>query len=477
MGGKDSGVTEATRSIFLESAFFATNAISGRARALGLQSDSSYRFERGVDPALQVIALQRATRLLLGIVGGRAGPVEEKSSARYLPRRTPIRLRLERVARLLGTGLSGQGIVKILKRLGMSVTGKGPVWKVVPPGYRFDIEREEDLIEEIARVHGYTNLPSRLPRMTMTPYAAPEGRLDESRLRHLLVDRDYQEVITYSFVDPAMNQLVDPGSATAVLANPIAADMAVMRTNLWPGLLSVLRHNLNRQQTRVRLFEIGRCFTNAGKAAYRQDKRLGGLVYGSEHAEQWGIPRRPVDYFAAKSDVMALLELTGIPDGFRFQPSNHPALHPGQSAEILASGKHVGLLGLLHPEIRSKLGLEQNTLVFELDIALFASGRVPNFSELSKFPSIRRDLAFIIDENISADRVTTTIKSAVGSLLIDLELFDEYRGKGIDSGRKSLALALTFQHSSRTLKEDEVETEIAKIIRALESQFNAQLRN
>jgi phenylalanyl-tRNA synthetase beta chain len=475
MGGQDSGVDAGTNSIFLESAYFRPQAISGRARGLGLQTDSSYRFERGVDPQLQRLALERATALLLDIVGGKPGPVTDKTSARHLPRITPIRLRAARVTRVLGTELPRAAVEAVLKRLAMRLSRHGSDWKVLPPSYRFDIEREEDLIEEIARVHGYANLPSRLPLLTMAPVAVPEGQVGIARLRELLVDRDYQEVITYSFVDPAMNSLIDPAARTAVLANPIAADMAVMRTSLWPGLLNALRYNLNRQQTRVRLFEVGGCFVPA-ESGYRQDRRIGGALCGPVMAEQWGCASRRVDYFDAKADVEALIRLTGRLDEIRFVPSTHPALHPGQSADIVLEGRTIGMAGSLHPEIMSKLGFEQPVLLFEVDTALFQRANIAKFAEISRFPSIRRDIAIIVDAGLPAAKIIEKIKNVAGKLLVNLELFDEYRGKGIDSGRKSLALGLTFQDSSRTLKEVEVEAETAKVINTLEAEYRAELR-
>jgi phenylalanyl-tRNA synthetase beta chain len=475
MGGQGSAVGGGTRDVFLESAYFRPEAISGRARHLGLQTDSSYRFERGVDPQLQRQALERATALLLDIAGGNPGPVTEKKSSRHLPRRAPIRLRSVRLARLLGTELPRAGVEGILKRLAMRINRQRDGWRVLPPAYRFDIAREEDLIEEIARVHGYAELPSRLPLLTMSPIAVPEGQVGVSRLRQLLVDRDYQEVITYSFVDAAMNRLLDPGARTAELANPIAADMAVMRTSLWPGLLNSLRHNLNRQQGRVRLFEVGRCFVLV-ENGYRQDKRIGGVLCGPVLAEQWGSASRPVDFFDIKSDIEALIRLTGRFDECRFLPGSHPALHPGQSADIVLGGKRVGVAGCLHPWIQSKLGFDLPALLFDLDLGLFEHVTVPKFVELSRFPSIRRDISIVVDDDLPAAKLIEKIQEVAGNLLVNLELFDEYRGKGIDSGRKSLALGLTFQDSSRTLKEAEVEAETVKVINALAAEYRAELR-
>jgi phenylalanyl-tRNA synthetase beta chain len=476
MGGEGSGVGSETRDVFLESAYFRPEAIAGRARALGLQTDSSYRFERGVDPTLQRLAVERATRLLLEITGGKAGPIVEKVSARYAPRKASVHLRAARIERLLGTALPGKSVEMLLKRLGLQVARARGGWRASPPAYRFDIKREEDLIEELARVHGYEKLPSRLPAVTMPTCTASEATTSEARLRALLVDRDYREVVTYSFVDPALNRLIDPGTEPAALANPISADMAVMRTSLWPGLVGALLYNLNRQQTRVRLFEVGRCFHPQAKG-YRQDKRLAGLVCGSALGEQWGSAGRTVDLFDAKGDVEALFGLVGHKERLGFAMGEHPALHPGQAVQVALNGRAVGVLGALHPDLHSKLGIDTKVILFELELGALLQGTVPNFREISKFPSIRRDIAVIVDDSVTSAQVLERVRNVAGNLLVNLELFDQYRGKGIDSGRKSLAVALTLQDSSRTLKEIEVEEVIQRVVAELETKLGAQLRH
>jgi phenylalanyl-tRNA synthetase beta chain len=473
MGGQDSSVGEGTRRLFLESAYFRPEAIAGRARALGLQTESSQRFERGVDFTLQRVALERATRLLLEIVGGKPGPVTEATAARHLPRIKPINLRSARVIRVLGTELARGRCETILRRLGMRVTRDKGGWRVVPPAHRFDIRREEDLIEELARLHGYEQLPARLPVIAMGAHDVPEGRVSESRLRALLVDRDYQEVITYSFVDPRVQAAIDPGQAAVQLANPIAADMAVMRTSLWPGLLQTVAYNQNRQQTRVRVFEMGRRF-RIGAHGLQQESVLAGAVAGPAWAQQWGMPLREVDFFDLKADVEALAGLGG--QGFRFHPTSHPALHPAQAAVVEIAGQPAGLLGMLHPEAQARLGFDRSVFLFELDAKVCQAASVPTFTEVSRFPSIRRDLSLIVPEATPAQAVMDLTSDVAGKLLVHLELFDQYRGKGIDSGRKSLSLGLTLQDSSRTLKDDEVETLVAKIISTLESELGAKLR-
>lgn len=472
MGGKESAVSDTTRDLFLESAYFRPEAISTRARSYGLHTDSSHRFERGVDPALQSVAMERATTLLLAIVGGKAGPVIEQVNARFLPRPVAITLRLERIEQLLGISVPSKNVELILKRLGMKLKKSGKAWRVIPPSYRFDVTREVDLIEEIARVHGYEKIPSQRPRLEMLASPVPESLTSDARLRALLVDRNYQEVITYSFVDPKIQTLVDPQTQPARLANPISADMAVMRTTLWPGLLQAMLYNQNRQQTRVRCFELGRTFIPQGDD-FRQEKMLAGAIMGDAMAEQWGVSRREVDFYDAKADVEALLMLAGLNAEMRFLPAQHPSLHPGQSAEIRHGERRIGLIGVLHPEIQSRLGLDRPVVLFELQLSALQNRKIPIFQEISKFPSIRRDIALVLPQQIPAQAVLDRVTKVAGKLLVDLELFDEYRGKGIDSGRKSLALGLTLQDSSRTLNEDEIEKLMAELISVLGTELGA----
>ncbi len=472
MGGMDTAVGSVTRHIFFESAWFRPEAIAGRARSYGLQTESSQRFERGVEPGLQKRAIERATSLLLAIAGGKAGPIVEKTARRHLPRSAPILLRAERADRLLGMHIPAKDIENSLRRLGMRVTKSGKGWKVTPAAHRFDVSREVDLIEEIARIHGYEKLPSVRPAITMGTRPVSESRVTESRLRSVLVDRDYQEVITYSFIDPTWQAMLDPGVTPLLLTNPIAADMAAMRTNLWAGLLQTIVYNQNRQQTRVRVFEIGRSFLPQTDGI-AQERMLAGAVTGEAVAEQWGLPKRAVDFYDTKADVEALLALAGFGVRLRCQPASHPALHPGQTAELYVGDSLVGMLGVLHPEQQSKLGLDRPVILFELKIAAILMATAPIFHEISKFPAIRRDLSLVVAEATPAQQVLDCVTKVAGKLLINLELFDEYRGKGIDSGRKSLALGLTLQDSSRTLNEAEVERVMAKVISVLQSELGA----
>ena len=475
MGGMDSAVGDATENVFLESAWFRPVTISSRSRDLGLQTESSYRFERGVDPNLQILAMERATALLLDIVGGRPGPLIEQVAKRHLPRNAPVTLRQNRIDRLLGIRFSPRETEKILSRLGMMVKKFSKRWTVTPPSYRFDINCEVDLIEEIARIHGYENIPSRRPRLEMVAAPLPESDVGESRVRAALIDRDYQEIVTYSFVDPKIQALVDPEITPAKLANPISADMAVMRTSLWPGLLQTILYNQNRQQPRVRLFEVGHVFRLSGED-FSEQAMLAGAAYGDVAPEQWGISRRETDFHDIKADVEAILTLAGVGLDAQFLPGQHPVLHPGQTAEIRFQGARVGLMGVSHPEIQTRLGLDRPVVLFEIKLDALRNGKIPNFHEFSRFPAIRRDLAILVEDAIPAQAVLDCVRQVAGSLLVNLELFDEYRGKGIDSGRKSLALGLTLQDSSRTLNEEDVERVMAEIISALHSRLGGQPR-
>ncbi len=475
MGGLESAVSDHTGNIFLESAYFKPETIARRARSLGLQTESSYRFERGVDPQLQDRAIQRATALLQKIVGGRPGPAVEARLERHLPRRARVTLRRQRIAQVLDVELSGTQVQRILSRLGMQVSRTANGWRVAPPSWRFDIEREVDLIEELARVHGYERLPTRIPRMAADTGFSSERLVPLERFKAVLVDRDYQEVITYSFVDPELQALIAPDETGLGLLNPISSDMSVMRVSLWPGLLQTVRYNRNRQQQRLRFFEVGRHFVRR-REGLRQDVLLAGAVTGSALPEQWGSPDREADFFDAKGDVEALLRATGCAGVFSFVPSGYPALHPGQQARILREGIEIGRLGALHPELIARLDLEMPVFLFELAISALQQGRIPGFAEVSRFPAIRRDLAVVVDAATPAQAVLDCIAKSAGELLVDLQLFDEYRGEGIDSGRKSLALGLTLQDSSRTLKEEVVESVVGRVIRSLESGLGAKLR-
>ncbi|EAR23410.1 phenylalanine--tRNA ligase subunit beta [Nitrococcus mobilis] len=476
MGGAPTAVTEQTRDLFLEAAFFAPQTIAGRARRYGLHTDSAHRFERGVDPNLPRIAMERATRLLIEIAGGRPGPVREASDAACLPPVMELTLRPARVAQLLGSEIPHAEMHEILERLGMSVTeSSADAWSIRVPGYRFDIAREVDLIEEIARVWGYDELPARRAPAQLAMIARPERVLPIRRLRQLLIDRGYQEAITYSFVARELEQALDPAAAPIALANPISADLAVMRTSLWPGLIRALLHNQKRQHERVRLFETGLCFSG-GLEALRQEPALAGIACGSAWPEQWGMPRRSLDFFDIKGDVEALLALTGESKAFRFAPEPHSALHPGQSARIYRGDRGVGWVGALHPRVQRTLELSAPGFVFELALAEIEAAVLPAFQDLSRYPSIRRDLAIVVDEAVAVQQVQDCIRAAAGENLREIVVFDLYRGQGVSVGRKSLAIGLILQDSSRTLTDREVEEFISCVVGQLRHQLKAELR-
>ncbi|MBD3610437.1 MAG: phenylalanine--tRNA ligase subunit beta [Gammaproteobacteria bacterium] len=473
MGGASSAVSESSVDIFLESAFFAPDALAGRARGYGLHTDSSHRFERGVDYQLQRRAIERATELLLDIVGGAAGPITEVVAKDKLPSRDTITLRAERIERVLGTSFDANEVTDILQRLGMEVQANGDSWQVTPPSYRFDIAIEVDLIEELARIHGYDNLPSHPPTGSLAMAPRSEYQGDLKRLRQMLNVRDYQEVITYSFVDPGLQAVLEPELQAVKLSNPISSEMSDMRTSLLTGLVSTVQHNLNRQQNRVRIFESGLKFIQSSDDIV-QTQVIGGAICGNRYDEQWSQTSEKLDFYDIKGDVEALLSLYGVEADYR--PAAHPALHPGQSAEVAVNGESIGWLGALHPAIQQKLGLDQSVLVFELQLEKILTASIPVFKSLSRFPAIRRDLAILVDQDVSAQSVKECIHQDASEILQDLILFDVYVGKGIDSGRKSLALGLTLQDNSRTLTDEEVEEFISKIVSGLESRIGATLR-
>ncbi|UTW08091.1 phenylalanine--tRNA ligase subunit beta [Pseudomonas benzenivorans] len=476
MGGEHSGVSAKTRDLFLESAFFDTIAIAGKARSYGLHTDSSHRFERGVDWQLAREAMERATALLLEIVGGEAGPVIEVVDAAQLPNVAPVTLRAERIEQMLGLKMDDAEVERMLSALGLSVSASGDgQWRVEVPSHRFDISLEVDLIEELGRLYGYNRLPVRYPQARLAPQAKTEAAVELPALRRLLVARGYQEAITYSFIDPKQFELFNPGVEPLMLANPISTDMAAMRSSLWPGLVKALEHNLNRQQSRVRLFESGLRFVGQ-LADLKQEAMLAGVVAGSRLPEGWAHGRDGVDFYDVKADVEALLASAGAADCFSFVPGEHPALHPGQTARIEREGRLVGFVGAIHPELAKTLGLDQPVYLFELLLSEVIEGRLPAFRELSRFPEVRRDLALLVDREVPAEALLSAIREAAGEWLTDLRLFDVYHGKGIDPHRKSLAVGLTWQHPSRTLNDDEVGTTTQNILTSLEQRFNATLR-
>ncbi|WP_280568902.1 phenylalanine--tRNA ligase subunit beta [Chromohalobacter sp. 296-RDG] len=476
MGGESSGVNASTQDIFLESAFFSPLAVAGQARSYGLHTDASHRFERGVDPQLAQVAIERATQLLLSIVGGEAGPVTDVMSPDHLPLGHEVVLRRERLDQCLALTIASDDVVDILSRLGMGVGVADSGWRVTVPSWRFDITLEEDLIEELARIHGYDQVPVRRPSARLKLSTSNEARQPLARLRRHLVARGYQEAITYSFVAPELQEALTPGAIAPYLANPISSDMSVMRASLLPGLVKSLSHNLNRQQPRIRLFETGLVFRGE-LDALEQVAMLGGIVCGPRQPEGWSSSRDGVDFFDLKGDLESLMALTQQPDAWRFETGEHPGLHPGQTARIMCNGRHVGWVGALHPGVRTHLGIKTNAFVFELELEALTQGNLPSFAPLSRHPDVRRDLALVVSDDVPVMALMDVMREQAGEWLVDMRLFDVYQGEGIEKGHKSLALGLTWQHPSRTLNDDEINQLVDAIVGEAKTRFAAVLRS
>lgn len=474
MGGEDSAVDDSTTDIFLESAFFKPEFIAGKARSYGLHTDSSHRFERGVDIYLQVHAIERATELIRDICGGDVGPVTEKQAPSYLKEAIPIHLRADRIKRVLGIDIPVEDVTKIFECLGMEVRVFTDGWLVKSPSFRFDIQIEADLLEEVVRVYGYNNIPRTKPSYHAIIQPQPEALNSLTTLKKCLVNRGYFEAISYSFVDPKWQQILDPGTKSISLANPLSSEMSVMRTTMWPGLLQALKHNVNRQQTRVRLFETGLCFIGDSADELSQNPMFSGVICGDLNDEQWSEQSRKVDFFDIKSDVEELLSYSA--DESVFEAAQHPALHPGQSACIRQNGELIGWIGALHPEVQKALDIDQRVFVFEFKQSAIAQHTIPAFTPLSRFPEVRRDLAVLVDEQTPVGEIMSVIESTSSDLVKETQLFDIYQGKGVPEGRKSVAFGLILQEFSRTLTDIEVDTEIENIVSTLNQHFAATLR-
>jgi len=470
MGGAESAVNDATGDIFLESAFFDPSVIAGKSRALGFGSDSAYRFERGVDFSGTVNALERATQLVLEICGGQAGAVSEARAA--LPERKPVTLRLKRAERLLGIALGSDGVGAMLRRLGFEFTASNDEFRVTPPAHRFDIAIEEDLVEEVARIHGYDNIPAATPVAHASMLPAPEARREASSVRRLLVARDYQEIVTYSFVEREWESDFCGNASPIALANPIASQMSVMRSSLFGSLIDSVAFNVSRKQARVRLFEIGRCFALAENGGYAQTMRVGGVAYGDALQEQWGSPARRVDFHDVKADVETML----MPRGAEFEAATHAALHPGKTARMVRSGMTMGWIGELHPRWQQKYDLPVAPVLFELDFECLAEGSLPAYNEISKFQPVRRDLAVIVDEEVSYHAIREAVHREPLPIVTEIGLFDVYRGTGIEKGKKSLAFRVLLQDTHKTLTDAEVDSAVSQLIQVLQQCFNAKLR-
>ncbi|MBL4940619.1 MAG: phenylalanine--tRNA ligase subunit beta [Colwellia sp.] len=482
-GGLHSGVTSETTNIFLESAFFSPLAILGKARQYGLHTDSSHRYERGIDPTLQREAMERATQLLLDIVGGQAGPIVEAKSDENIPQTKAVSLRREKLDGRIGHHIIDAKVTEILTRLGFEVKEQGhskdKVWQVVVPAYRFDIKIEVDLIEEVARIFGYNNIPNISPKASLNMVAQKEVAISLTKLKQTLVNRDYQEAITYSFVDPKVQSLIHPEEEVMILPHPISSEMSVMRLSLWTGLLQSVVYNQNRQQTRVRLFESGLRFVpdQTAENGVRQQNMIAGVIGGNRVDEHWDMEKAATDFYDVKGDVEALLSLTCDVNGYEFSTAEIAALHPGQTAKITKNDQLVGFVGALHPELTRKLGLNGRTLIFELLLTEVLDQKIPEAREISRFPANRRDLAVVVKEDIDAKKVLQLIEKVGGNYLIDLNLFDVYQGQGIEEGFKSLAISLVLQDTNKTLEEKDITDVIDRVVDSLQTELNASLRD
>jgi phenylalanyl-tRNA synthetase beta chain len=475
MGGERTGVTAETRNVFFEAAFFAPDTIRGRARRYGLNTDAGNRFERGVDPTEQQRAIERATELLQAIAGGRAGPTRVVARKAKLPSRARIDLRPERIEALLGHSLAPRRVEGILKRLDMKVAKRGKGWSVTPPAFRFDVRIEADLIEELARLVGYDDIPAVAGTGSSDLGDASERRVTELVIADTLVARGYSEAITYSFIDAASEDVVNPGATVVRLANPISSDMSVLRRSLWPGLLRVAHQNQAHQLPRQRLFEIGTQFAaDAGKVV--ETRVVAGLAAGELWPEHWDLERRDTDFFDVKGDVECLLESTGRTREFAFVRATHPALLPNQCARIRRGDDDVGWIGALHPRVQKHFDLKSTIVVFALQVEKTFAAQVTSYSQLSKFPSVRRDLAIVVDEAVTARALVEHVEAAAGKLLREVRVFDLYRGQGVDSSRKSLGVGLILQEASRTLTDEDADRTVESVLHRLEHELGATIR-
>jgi phenylalanyl-tRNA synthetase beta chain len=475
MGGKQTAISDSTVDVLLEAAHFVPEAIAGRARRLGLFTDAAQRFERGVDPGLPAAALERASALLIEITGGEPGPVRiERSDAPE--RSTRVALRRERLTRLLGTAVPDGEVHEILTAIGERVEDTADGWRILAPAHRFDLEIEADLIEEVARLRGFERIPEHHATGPQVPGVASEAQVPAERVLSGFVDRGYREVITYSFVEPALQQLLFPETPALALANPISADLSVMRVSLWPGLVHACADNLRRQQPRVRLFEIGKKF-QLQDAKLCEIDTVAGIVTGSRWPEQWGSTRRGVDFYDVKDDLSAVLALTDEAQSIRFEAACQHCLHPARAAQIFRDTAPIGWLGELHPQLAKALNLPAPTIVFELEIELAFMSKIPQYKGISKFPIVRRDLAVVVDESVSLAVLRKNVTVSASGLLSELRVFDIYRGPGIELGRKSIALGLILQDSSRTLTDVDVDAVVTAVVARLRDELSATIRD
>jgi phenylalanyl-tRNA synthetase beta chain len=468
MGGQSSSITDTTTDVLLEVAHFHPDAIAGRGRRYGLVTDASQRFERGVDPQLPERVIERATQLILECAGGAAGPVTLATTVVEAP--AAIRLRRGRVQRVLGVDIPADTIAAYLQKLGCKLTGDEKDWQVTPPSWRFDLRIEADLIEEIARLYGYDRIQSVDAMGAQQLGAWTESSVRNERVADAMADRGYQEAITYSFTEASQQKILFPNEKVIELTNPISAELAVMRVSLWPGLARAARDNLHRQQTRIRLFEIGRKFVGTTEIEV-----LAGIAIGTPVPEQWGTTSNKADFFDIKADVEAALALTS--GSFQFEAAINSALHPGQSAKILRDGQIVGWLGALHPSVTKDLDLTYPVFVFELETQLAFAAQVLAFREISIFPAIRRDLAAIVDETITVAALDDAVRSVAGPLLREVNVLSVYRGEQIGNNKKSMALGLNLQDTSRTLTDADADQIMTRVMNHLRQHFGADFRD
>lgn len=475
MGSDNTAISDSTTNIYFEAAFFSPSHMLGKARQFGMHTDASYRFERGVNPIGQVAAIERATTLLLNSSPGIPGKTSYSSLKKHLPKRKAVVLNKSELPRILGIGIPARDVSAILKRLGMKLNSVAGGWKVTPPAWRFDIAGEHDLVEEVGRCYGYEKIPPKKPTAQSRTGGHPEGRIETGRIRHLLTDLGYYEAVNYSFVDPDAQRLLLESDPGIMLQNPIADNMAEMRQSLWPGLLSTLVRNLNRQEPGARLFETGNVFHKKGRKRQETEK-LAALMCGASRPRQWATEQRDVDFFDLKGDLEILYSL--VPHAsLSFTADSHPALHPGQSAKITVNGKQAGWIGQLHPVKQKQLELNHKAFLFEVDLSSLSSAKLPEFVQISRYPAVQRDLAVVVDCETAAELVLSTVRSAAGDYLRKLELFDIYTGERVENNKKNFAFSLTFRSDSSNLTSTEIEPVIDKIIAALQANVGAELRN
>ena len=500
MGGLDSSIDDNTSTIVLEAAHFTRKTSAGRARRYGLHTESSHRFERGVDPQMPHAAIQRATELVLAICGGEAGPVNQQLRLQGLTSKPAVAIRLPRLQQLLGMQLDSQEVADILGRIADSVTATDDGWSITPPSYRFDIECEADLVEEVARVKGYDNIPTAIPRIAPRSIAASEDKVDLRKLRQTLVARDYNEAITYSFVDPAAQKLFSDEEPVE-LTNPLAENLSVMRTSLLPGLMAALQFNANRQHDRIRLFEIGASYhkkQGAGSTGVIEVQRLAGVISGPLTVEQWAVDKtKTVDFYDIKADLEAVLGLTGQKEPFIFNGFEHIALHPGQVSSITYSDdlansaegslqraegsdpedRSLGFVGRLHPSLQKQYGLTNAVFVFEINLDKSLIAKLPSFKAVSKFPSSRRDLSVMVDQQLTVSSLLQSLSRGLGKSLVKAKVFDVYQGAGVKEGSKSVSLSLVLQHQDKTMTDEDAEGLMKRALSILENEHQAQLRS